>query len=137
MANETFTLTLDGTSTSTSVTINDTTSAPPAFVPDYTITVTAGGSSAYTLSGSDRTGSVSGNNINLAFNVGDKVRFNNQVSGGHPMYIKTQQGTGTGYPASGVDGNGQSTVDWTIGGSGTFYYQCTIHGPMHGDIVVS
>ena len=134
---ETFTITLNGIGTTTSVTINDTTSAPPAFVPDYTLTVGFPGSGLYSISGSDRSGSVSGNNINLAFNVGDKVRFNNGVSGNHPLYIKTLQGTGTGYGASGVDGQGQSTVDWTIGSTGTFYYQCTIHGAMHGDIVVS
>ena len=133
---ETFTFTLDGLSTATSVSINDT-STDPSFTPDYTITVSAPNSSVYTLSGSDRGGSISGNNVNLTFNVGDKVRFTNQVSGGHPLYIKTSQGTGTSNGASGVSGQGQSTVDWTVGGSGTFYYQCIYHGAMHGDIVVS
>ena len=132
---ETFTFSLNGLSTSRTVTIVDSSQTP--FTPDYTITVTAPSSSVYTLSGSDRSGSVSGNNANLTFNIGDKVRFVNNASGGHPMYIKTLQGTGTGYGASGVSGQGQATVDWTVGGSGTFYYQCIYHGSMHGDIIVS
>ena len=110
-----------------------------SFAPDYTITVSNSGSSGYTMSGTDRNGSVSGgNNPTLTFNNGDKVRFTLNVSG-HPFLIKTVQGTGTGNQASGVDGQRSETgnVDWTIGSTGTFYYNCEFHGSMSNTITVS
>jgi plastocyanin len=112
--------------------------AAVSFTPDYTITVTAAGSSAYTMVGTDRNGAVSGNNPTLAFNAGDKVRFNLSASG-HPFYIKTAQGTGTGNQASGVDGQGmqEGPVDWTVGSTGTYYYQCQFHDSMNNTITVS
>ena len=131
---EVMTLTLDNGQASAAVTITDTS---VGFVPDYTITASASGSSAYILSGADRNGVVSGSNPTLAFNNGDKVRFTNNVSGGHPLWIKTVQGTGTGNGASGVSGQGSATVEWTIGSSGTFYYQCQFHNAMNNTITVS
>jgi len=123
--------------TTDSITINDT-STTPAFSPDYTITVTNNGSGAYTLSGTDRNGAVSGDNQILAFNNGDKVRFSVNASG-HPFHVKTAQVTGTGSQASGVDNNGSETgnVDWTIGSTGTFYYICQFHSAMTSTITVS
>ena len=122
--------------TSSTVTINDT-STTPAFAPDYTLSIGFPGAGLYSVSGTDRTGSVSGNNIVLAFNQGDKVRFNNSVYTGHPLYVKTVQGTGNANGASGVDGQGTAVVDWTVGADGTYYYQCTIHNAMHSDITVT
>ena len=123
--------------TTDAITINDT-SQTPAFSPDYTLSVSYGGTGIYTLAGSDRIGSISGNNPALAFNAGDKVRFSNSVNGAHPLYVKTVQGTGTGNQASGVSGAGTATVDWTIpAGSGTYYYQCSVHNAMYGTITVT
>lgn len=123
--------------TTDAITINDT-SQTPAFSPDFTLAVSYGGTGIYTVTGSDQDGSVSGSNPSLAFNAGDKVRFSNSVSGAHPLYIKTQQGTGTSYQASGVSGGGDATVDWTIpAGSGTYYYQCSVHNAMYGTITVT
>jgi len=112
--------------------------AAQSFTPDYTITVTNSGASAYTLSGSDRNGSVSGNNPTLAFNAGDKVRFTVNASG-HPFYVKTAQVTGTGSTASGVTNNGAESgnVDWTVGSAGTYYYICQFHSAMSNSITVS
>jgi len=124
--------------TSSSVTINDT-STTPVFVPDYTINVVNSGSSAYTLSGSDRNGSISGNNSALAFNNGDKVSFVVNASG-HPFWLKTAATTGTGSGiSSGVTNNGtqSGTVQWTVGSTGTFYYICQFHGSMVGTITIS
>ena len=134
---ETFTMTLDGLSESTAVSILDT-SQTPAFTPDHTITVTNSGNN-YTLSGTDTNGAVSGSQPSLAFNNGDKVRFsvNASTSTAHPFYIKTVQGAGTSNQASGVDGQGTVQLDWTIGSTGTFYYQCSIHGGMNNTITVS
>ena len=123
--------------TTDAITINDT-STTPAFTPDYTLTVTNVGTGAYTLSGNDRNGAVSGDNQSLAFNNGDQVRFSVSASG-HPFYVKTAQATGTGNQASGVDNNGSESgnVDWTIGSAGTFYYICEFHAAMTGTITVS
>ena len=41
----------------------------------YSIDVTATNSSNYTLSGSDRSGNISGNDPDLIFNVGDTIDF--------------------------------------------------------------
>ena len=121
---------------STSTQVGDT-STTPAFAPDYTLAIGFPGTGLYSVSGTDRNGAVSGNNQSLTFNVGDKVRFNNSVSGGHPLYVKTVQGAGTSNQASGVDGAGTAVVDWTIGSSGTYYYQCSAHSNMYGTITVA
>lgn len=123
--------------TTSSITINDT-STTPAVTADYTINVTNNGASAYTLSGSDRNGPVSGDNPTLAFNNGDIIDFVvNAV--GHPFYIKTAQTTGTGDQAAGVTNNGApfGTVQWNTLIPGTFYYQCSIHSSMNAAITVS
>ena len=106
--------------------------------PDYTISVTNSGL-AYILTGTDRNGNVSGIHPTLAFNNGDKVQFNVDAgtSSSHPFYIKTAQVTGTGSQAPGAVGGGTTQIDWTIGSTGTFYYQCAIHSVMNNTITVS
>ena len=104
----------------------------------YNYAVTASGSSDYTLSGSDRNGSVSGGDPAIVCQVGDTLNFN-MNAGGHPLYLKTVQGTGTGNQVSGATGQGSEgsgTVSWTPGATGTFYYQCQYHNGMHGTITV-
>ena len=122
--------------TLTSITINDT-SQGASITADYTINVTNVGSSAYTMSGTDQNGSVSGDNVGLTFSQGDVVDFVVNASG-HPFYIKTQQTTGVGDQASGVTNGGTDggTVQWTVGNSGTYYYICEFHGSMYGEITV-
>ena len=121
--------------TSTTLTINDTSQG--AFTPDYTLSVSFGGTGYYALSGSDANGTVSGNNPALTFSVGDKVRFNNSVSGAHPLYITTSSGSVYNNLASGVSGAGSAQVDWTIASAGTYYYQCSVHSNMYGVITVT
>ena len=67
--------------------------------------------SDYTLSGSDRNGTVSGRS-SVTIKVGDTVNF--AGAGGHPFYLKTVQGTGTSDLISGVTNNGATngTVSW-------------------------
>ena len=122
--------------TTPTITIADT-SLTPDWTPDYTINVSFGGTGIYTLSGTDRNGSVSGSNPAITFENGDKVQFNNSANAGHPLYIKTVQGTGTGNQAGGVVGQGTATLEWTVSSTGTFYYQCSIHNNMHGDITIT
>lgn len=103
----------------------------------YSISASNSGASAYTLSGSDRNGSVSGNNASVTLNVGDTVNFSVNASG-HPFWIKTTNSTGTSGGASGVSNNGaqSGTVSWTPDTSGTYYYICQFHGGMVGTITV-
>ena len=103
----------------------------------YSIDVTATNSSNYTLSGSDRSGNISGNDPDLIFNVGDTIDFVVNASG-HPFYLKTIAGTGIRNTVTGLNNNGTTnqTISWTPTSSGTFYYQCSLHGGMVGTITI-
>ena len=131
-------LALDNAAATQAITVQDN-GVTPGFNPDYALYVTNPTGTAYTVVGRDRSGAISGLHPALAFNNGDKVlvTVNSTTSSGHPFYFKTVQGTGTGNQASGVTGASTSTVEWTIGSTGTFYYQCSLHNAMHGDITVS
>jgi len=120
------------TNTNTSTTTNNSTATRT-----FNIDVTASNSSDYTLSGSDRNGSVSGNDPNLTFNLGDSINFNVNAAG-HPFYLKTAAGTGTGNLISGITNNGteNATITWTADNRGTYYYQCSLHGGMVGTITI-
>jgi surface protein len=103
----------------------------------YTIAVTASSNTNYTLSGKDRNGDVSGNDPGLTFKVGDEVTFSVNAAG-HPFYLKTVAGTGTGNQISGVTNNGTTSgsVVWTPTAAGTYYYQCGPHAAMVGTITI-
>lgn len=106
----------------------------------YTIQVSNSGASAYTLSGSDRNGNISGNNVTVNLRTGDTVNFVVNVPG-HPFYVKTQGTTGTGNqvttPTISNQGATTGTISWTPDTTGTYYYICQFHGAMQGQIVVS
>ena len=103
----------------------------------YSFDVTATNSSNYTLSGSDRSGNISGNDPDLIFNVGDTIDFVVNASG-HPFYLKTIAGTGIRNTVTGLNNNGTTnqTISWTPTSSGTYYYQCSLHGGMVGTITI-
>ena len=103
----------------------------------FSLNVTASSSSDYTLSGTDRNGNISGSDPNLTFSVGDTISFDVSASG-HPFYLKTTAGTGTGNTISGVTNNGTESgaITWTPTETGTFYYQCSLHGGMVGTITI-
>ena len=103
----------------------------------YNIDVTATSNSDYTLSGADRNGNVSGSDPDLTFNVGDTINFEVNVSG-HPFYLKTAAGTGTEDTISDVVNNGSenTTITWNPTATGTYYYQCSLHGGMVGVITI-
>jgi len=103
----------------------------------YTIAVTSSSNADYTLSGEDRSGDVSGNDPGLTFKVGDEVTFSVNATG-HPFYLKTVAGTGTGNQISGVTNNGTTSgsVVWTPTTAGTYYYQCSVHSGMVGTITI-
>ena len=105
----------------------------------YSIAVTASGGQ-YVLSGGDKNGSISGNNLTVTVNVGDTLNFVVNASG-HPFFIKTAATTGTGNqvstPAATNQGTQSGTVSWTPNTAGTYYYICQYHGSMVGTITVS
>ena len=124
------------------------------------ISVSASGASAYTLSGNDRDGSVSGNNATVntnvggssayvlsgAFNgnnatvncnVGDTLNFAVNASG-HPFYIRVSNGgANVSTPVATNQGTQSGTVSWTPDTAGTYYYQCGSHSGMIGTINVA
>tara|TARA_B100001175_G_C19504080_1_gene639847 strand:- start:608 stop:3061 length:2454 start_codon:yes stop_codon:yes gene_type:complete len=112
----------------------------------YTIQVTAG-SGVYTMTGTDRLGSVSGDNPTITINRGDTINFVVNASG-HPFYIKTSAGgIGTGdtvqYPTATGNGTESGTVIWSpnqrtpssLSGA-SFKYICQYHSSMVGTITV-
>ena len=133
-----FTLTVESVTSTNTGTTTSTTSSDTSSAETYTINVTASSSSDYTLSGSDRNGSVSGADPSVTVKVGDTVNFAVNASG-HPFYLKTVQQTGTDNLISGASGNGATngTVSWTPTAAGTYYYQCSLHNGMYGTIIVN
>lgn len=105
----------------------------------YNLVVTASSFSDYTVSGSDRSGNINGSDPALTFYEGDTINFTVSAAG-HPFYLKTQAGTGTGNQISGVTNQGteSGTVSWTpgTGTAGTYYYQCEYHAGMVGTITI-
>ena len=98
----------------------------------------------YTITGTDRNGSVSGTDPTITIKVGDTVNFDMAThstnNAGDPLYIKTTTGTGTGNqvttPAASNQGSENGTVSWTPNTTGTYYYQNGNRVNMYGPIVV-
>jgi hypothetical protein len=94
-------------------------------------TVVNSGSSAYSIN--------SQNNPGLTLQRGKTYTFAVTASG-HPFYIKTVQGNGTGNGYSGATGNGTQTGTVTLvlptNAPATLFYNCSIHSPMTGTITV-
>lgn len=105
----------------------------------HDITTTAPTSTYYTLNGTDRLGTVSGNNASITAYVGDTINLNlSNVSGIHPTYIRDAAGTSnvTTPTATGQGSTGNNTVSWTPNTAGTYSYICGNHGSMKGTITV-
>ena len=100
---------------------------------NQTLTVTNNGASSYVIN--------SANNPSLTLCRGSTYTFNLSVSG-HPFWIKTVQGTGTGngFAGGGLSANGQQTgaVTFTVpaGAPNTLFYNCEFHGGMTGTISI-
>ena len=128
-SNTTSSSTLDNNSTNTS--LNNNTSET------YSISVSAQNSSDYILIGNDRNGSINGNDPAVTLNIGDTINFDVDAPG-HPFYLKTVAGTGTGNTINNASNNGTTNqiVSWTPDTTGTYFYQCSFHGGMVGRIIV-
>ena len=85
-------------------------------------------------------GDATGSQPDFTVYPGDILTFNlHETVSGHPFYIKTEQGNGTGNQASGVVNNGSvsGVVRWYPTTARTFYYQCGAHNNMYGTITVA
>ena len=108
--------TLTGIAATNWITNNVTTTSATA----YAINVTASGSSNYTLSGTDRNGSVSGSDPTVTVAVGDTLNFAVNASG-HPFYIRVSDGgANVSTPAATNQGTQSGTVSWTPNTAGTY-----------------
>ena len=129
--------TSSGSSTSTSSSSSTNLTELPSGT--FVFNVTAQNSSDYIISVADSNSTQSGNDPILRVKEGDDLSFNVSASG-HPFYLKTKEGTGTADQIDGVGNNGaeEGTVTWSvpIGSAGTYYYQCSLHGDMVGQIIV-
>ena len=108
-------------------------------LPGYSIDVTAADNDDYTLLGKDSTGNISGDDIDVTIYEGNRVNFLVEAAG-HPFYLKSTAGSGTGNQISGVTGQGLASgvTHWTppAGSAGTYYYQCGNHTAMSGKLIV-
>jgi hypothetical protein len=95
-----------------------------------TLQVSNSGMTAYVIDGAS--------NPTLTFCRGNTYVFSVNASG-HPFYLKTVKGTGTGNAyTSGVSGNGVTTGDLTFtvpsDAPDTLFYVCSLHSAMTGII---
>jgi hypothetical protein len=102
-------------------------------VPAQSFTVTNSGSGAYLIRGQS--------NPTLTLVRGFRYEFAVNASG-HPFFIKTAAGTGTGNQyTSGVTNNGAQvgtvTFDVPSDAPSLLYYQCQNHAPMVGQIIIN
>ena len=110
----------------------------------YKIDVSSENYRNYILNGTDRNGSVSGNDPTVTVNKGDTIIFNIDASR-HPFYIKTKFSRGsinqviTG-KLSGTSGTQSGKLSWNTTGvsAGKYYYVCSPHATfgMGGSIIV-
>ena len=110
----------------------------------FKINVSAKSYRDYILSGTDRNGSVSGEDPTVKVNKGDTIIFDVDASR-HPFYIKTEFSRGSGDQIttgilSGTPGIQNGTLSWNTKGvsKGKYYYVCSPHAPfgMGGSIII-
>ena len=110
----------------------------------YKIDVSAESYRNYILSGTDRNGSVSGEDPTVTLNKGDTIIFDINASR-HPFYIKDEFSRGGGDQVttgtiSGTPGTQNGKLSWNTTGvsAGKYFYVCSPHASfgMGGTIIV-
>ena len=101
---------------------------------NYSITLTASGTSHYIFNGSDRNGSlVNREDPAIYVNKNDTITFTfNQGAGMHPFVI--ERGSQSSF---GSYVGGDPTTTWTVPDTGFWTYRCTTHPQMAGTIIVA
>ena len=118
----------------------------PAFADSdvFKIDVSAESYRNYILSGTDRNGSVSGEDPTVTLNKGDTIIFDVDASR-HPFYIKTEFSRGGGDQVttgtiSGTPGTQNGKLSWNTTGvsAGKYFYVCSPQASfgMGGTIIV-
>jgi len=128
------TITTTPSVTSTPSVTNTPSVTPSTSVNVYqTFNVTNNGASSYNIDGS----------LNPTLTLYKNKLYNFSINAsGHPFYIKTATGTGTGNQYNdGVTNNGEvnGTITFLVPNSApsTLYYQCSIHSSMNGIINIT
>ena len=97
----------------------------------------------YLLNGTNRNGSVSGNDPTVTVNKGDTIIFNVKASR-HPFYVKTEISRGSGNQVitgklSSTPGTQDRNLAWNTTGvaAGKYFYVCSPHAAfgMGGSII--
>ena len=105
----------------------------------YNIAVKAQRSENYVIDGSDRDGDINWEyDGTIRVNIGDTVVFDTSaIHPSHPLAIRVSAG-GASVSTGTYTGEGTATVTWVTTGvaAGTYYYQCTAHPGMVGQIIV-
>ena len=110
----------------------------------FKIKVSAEGYRNYILNGTDRKGTVIGNDPTVTVNKGDTIIFDVNASR-HPFYIKKEFSRGAGAQVTtgtivGTPGTQNGKLSWNTEGvsEGTYYYVCSPHASfgMGGLIIV-
>ena len=93
----------------------------------YSVNVTASDNQDYTLTGTDSTGNVSGDDIDITIKEGDRINFIVDASG-HPFYLKTTLGSGsTNNPTLYV--NEGDIIEFNVNAIGHALMINTVYGP--------
>ena len=114
-------------------------SAEAAKIPETEFSVTTANGGVYKFTG-DGFPTQSGDNPPIYFTRGKKYVINNSSHSGHPLYIKTVGGAGTGNQySSGVTGQGSVKVTFEVpmDAPKKLFYQCSIHAAMQGEIFIA
>ena len=110
----------------------------------FNISVSAESYKNYILSGTDRNGSVNGNDPTVTVDKGDTIIFDVDASR-HPFYIKNAFSRGGGNQVTtgiltGTPGTQNGKLAWNTMGvpAGRYYYVCSPHASfgMGGSIIV-
>ena len=128
-----FTYTLNGTNGN----VINTTGSIPAVT--YHIDVKAQRSTNYVIDGSDRDGDINWEyDGTIRVNIGDEIELDTSaIHPSHPLAIRDSAG-GSSVTTGTYSGEGTALVTWNTTGvaAGTYYYQCTAHPGMVGQIIV-
>ena len=128
-----FTYTLNGTNGNVINTANSIASVT------YNITTKNQRATNYIIDGTDRDGDINWEyDGTIRVNIGDVINFDNTAThAAHPMAIRQSPG-GSDVSTGTYGGGGTANVSWNTTGvaAGTYYYQCTNHAGMVGQIIV-